>query len=282
MALIKIDFISESLKRTVTVNAILPADKFVRPGTPKPEKKPFKTLYLLHGIFGNYTDWVTGTRIQRWAQDKNLAVIMPSGENGFYVDHPKRADQLYGEFVGQELVRFTRDLFHLSDKREDTYIAGLSMGGYGALRNGLKYAETFGCIGALSSALVLDQAITSTDDSPMFFGQRSYFESVFGDLNTLEGSDNDPRALVLGLQSAGKPIPKIYMACGVDDMLLEPNHRFRDFLLTQQADLTYAEGPGSHDWDFWDTYIKKFVDWLPLETDAAAGTHSGNITGESK
>ena len=130
-----------SLKRTITINAILPTDKFVRPGTPKPEKKPFKTLYLLHGIFGNYTDWVAGTRIQRWAQDNDLAVIMPSGENGFYVDHPGRGDQLYGEFIGQELVQFTRDLFHLSDKREDTYIAGLSMGGYGALRNGLKYAE---------------------------------------------------------------------------------------------------------------------------------------------
>lgn len=278
MALIRVDFISESLKRTITLNAILPTDKFVRPGTPKPEKKPFKTLYLLHGIFGNYTDWVTGTRIQRWAQDNDLAVIMPSGENGFYVDHPGRGDQLYGEFIGQELVQFTRDLFHLSDRREDTYIAGLSMGGYGALRNGLKYAETFGCIGALSSALVIDQAIQSTNDSPMFLSQRSYFESVFGDLTQLAGSDKDPEALFLSLQSAGRPIPRIYMACGADDMLLNPNRAYRDFLISRQADLTYVEGPGSHEWDFWDTYIKKFIDWLPLNKNADKGMSSGNVT----
>ena len=277
MALIRVDFISESLKRTVTINAILPTDKFVRPGSPKPEKKPFKTLYLLHGIFGNYTDWVTGTRIQRWAQDNDLAVIMPSGENGFYVDHPGRGDQLYGEFIGQELVRFTRDLFHLSSKREDTYIAGLSMGGYGALRNGLKYAETFGCIGALSSALVLDQAMLSTDDEPMFLHQRSYFESVFGDLNQLVGSDKDPRALFLDLKESNRPVPKIYMACGIDDMLLKANQDYRDFLLDQNADLTYVEGFGSHEWDFWDAYIKEFIAWLPLDSKVEAGISSGNV-----
>ena len=76
MALIKVDFISKSLMRTVTINAIVPVDKLSLPGMPVREKKPFKTLYLLHGIFGNYTDWVTGTRIQRWAEENNLVVIM--------------------------------------------------------------------------------------------------------------------------------------------------------------------------------------------------------------
>ena len=77
MALVQVNFISRSLLRTVTINAIIPVDKI---GVEKTSDKPFKTLYLLHGIFGNYTDWVTGTRIQRWAEKHNLAVIMPSGE----------------------------------------------------------------------------------------------------------------------------------------------------------------------------------------------------------
>lgn len=278
MALVKVDFISESLKRTITFNAILPTDKLVFPGMPKPEIKPFKTLYLLHGILGNYTDWVSGTRIQRWAQDMNLAVIMPSGENGFYVDHPGRGDQMYGDLIGRELVEFTRKMFHLSDRREDTYIAGLSMGGYGALRNGLKYARTFGCIGALSSALVIDQAISSTNDSPMFMGQRSYFESVFGDVNMLSGSDKDPRALVQSLLKDGQPLPDIYMACGTDDMLIKNNRDFHDFLDSQEVRHTYVEGPGSHEWDFWDTYIRKFLEWLPLDAKAEAGVSSGNVT----
>lgn len=277
MALISVDFISESLKRTVTFNAIIPTDKFVRPGTPKPELKPFKTLYLLHGIFGNYTDWVTSTRIQRWAQDNDLAVIMPSGENGFYIDHADRSDQMYGEFIGKELVDFTRKLFRLSEKREDTFIAGLSMGGYGALRNGLKYSETFSCIGALSSALILDNAEQSTNNSPMFMEQRSYFESIFGDLTQLQGSDKDYQALVLALKDNGKPVPKLFMCCGSDDFLLPLNRKYRDFLVEHNFELTYEEGPGNHEWDFWDTYIKKFIDWLPLDKNTVSGIDSGNV-----
>ena len=141
MAIIEVNFISKCLMRVVTFNAIIPVDKF-GPQAENAEQKPLKTLYLLHGIFGNYTDWVNGTRIQAWAEANDLAVIMPSGENRFYLDDEK-SGELYGEFIGKELVEFTRKLFPLSDKREDTFIAGLSMGGYGAIRNGLKYAENF-------------------------------------------------------------------------------------------------------------------------------------------
>ena len=128
MALIQADFFSKSLMRTVTINVIIPTDKAVFPGMAKPEKKPLKTLYLLHGIFGNYTDWVTGTRLQSWAQDRGLCVVMPSGDNHFYVDNPE-SESYYGKFIGEDLVEFTRDTFQLSDKREDTFIGGLSMGG---------------------------------------------------------------------------------------------------------------------------------------------------------
>ena len=127
MALVQVDFFSEKLMRTVTINAIIPVDKKLN----QPNKK-FKTLYLLHGIFGNYTDWVCGTRIQRWAQDHDLAVIMPSGENKFYVDN-ENSHEYYSQFIGEELVSITRAMFPLSQRREDTFIAGLSMGGYGAI-----------------------------------------------------------------------------------------------------------------------------------------------------
>ena len=83
MALIQANFISKSLLRTVPIQVILPVDKFSMTGAPQAEQKPFKTLYLLHGILGNYTDWVSGTRIQRWAEERNLCVVMPSGDNAF-------------------------------------------------------------------------------------------------------------------------------------------------------------------------------------------------------
>ena len=152
MALIQANFMSRSLLRTVPIQVILPADKFSFSENLPHEEKPFKTLYLLHGIFGNYTDWTANTRIQRWAEEKNLAVVMPSGDNSFYVDHPQ-SGSIYGSFIGEELVEITRKMFPLSRKREDTFIGGLSMGGYGAVRNGLKYYNTYSHIITLSGAL---------------------------------------------------------------------------------------------------------------------------------
>ncbi len=274
MAIIEVNFISKCLMRTVTFNAIIPVDKF-GPQAENAEQKPLKTLYLLHGIFGNYTDWVNGTRIQAWAEANDLAVIMPSGENRFYLDDEK-SGELYGEFIGKELVEFTRKLFPLSDKREDTFIAGLSMGGYGAIRNGLKYAENFGCVIGLSAALVHDTWKDADNSAPIFTFRRNYYEAIFGEYDKVKGSDKDPKALLLKLKEEGRPVPKMYLCCGTEDDLVTVNRDFRDFLNENGVDLTYVEGPGKHDWVFWDTYIKKVLDWLPLNR-TGAGINSGNV-----
>ncbi len=274
MAIIEVNFISKCLMRTVTFNAIIPVDKF-GPQAENAEQKPLKTLYLLHGIFGNYTDWVNGTRIQAWAEANDLAVIMPSGENRFYLDDEK-SGELYGEFIGKELVEFTRKLFPLSDKREDTFIAGLSMGGYGAIRNGLKYAENFGCVIGLSAALVHDTWKDADNSAPIFTFRRNYYEAIFGEYDKVKGSDKDPKALLLKLKEEGRPVPKMYLCCGTEDDLVTVNRDFRDFLNENGVDLTYVEGPGKHDWVFWETYIKKVLDWLPLNR-TGAGINSGNV-----
>jgi len=264
MALTTVNFFSQSLSRQVTFNAVIPVGKFHMPGMPAREKKPFKTMYLLHGIFGNYTDWLTSTRIVPWAEERNLAVIMPSADNSFYVDNEK-ASAMYGDYFGRELVEVTRELFPLSDKREDTFVAGLSMGGYGALRTGLKYHETFGSIAALSGALVLDNATNLTDDTPTIIGRRSYLESVFGDLDKLVGSDKDPKALVAQLVEKNIKPPAMYIACGTEDFLIESNRSYHKLLEEKGVDHVYVEGPGAHTWDYWDEYILKVMDWLPLE-----------------
>lgn len=275
MALIQVNFMSMSLMRTVPVNVILPVDKMTFMSMPAREEKPYKTLYLLHGIFGNYTDWVSGTNIQRWAEEKDLAVVMPSGDNTFYVDNPG-ANNYYGEFIGKELVEITRKMFPLSRKREDTYIAGLSMGGYGALRNGLKYHDTFGCIAALSAGLITDDIEQRTNDVPFFLESRSYAEGCFGDLTKVAESDKNPKWLAKKLAQEKADIPEIYMACGEKDPLLGKNRELRDYLKSLNIDVTFEEGPGAHEWDFWNRYIKKVLDWLPLEN-SAAGINSGNV-----
>lgn len=275
MALVKVDLFSKSLMRTVTINAIIPVDKLELTSTPR-EKNPFKTLYLLHGIFGNYTDWVSGTRIQTWAQEQNLAVIMPSGDNKFYLDN-ESSGELYGTFIGEELVEMTRALFPLSTKREDTFIAGLSMGGYGAIINGLQYPQTFSHIAGLSSALILDTVVkVGEETSNLPIQNRQYYQHVFGNLDTLVGSDKDYRALIIKLQKEGKEIPNLYLACGSEDMLVKENRAYRDFLINQGIEVTYQEGPGGHDWVFWDRYIYKVLQWLPLEKKTES-IHSGNV-----
>ena len=276
MAVMQVDFVSQCLMRTVTIKVILPLDKIAKMNGEKayvPEK--FKTLYLLHGMLGNHTDWIDGTRIQRWAQEKNLAVVMPAGENRFYVDNP-REGAYFGEYIGRELVEMTRKMFPLSEKREDTFIAGLSMGGYGAIRNGLKYHKTFSHIAGLSSGIMLEDILNSTNEPVMPLMRRSYYESVFGDLSQLEGSDMDYKALICKLKEEKADIPKIYLCCGTEDFLLKYNRDYRDFLTEKGVAVTYEEGPGAHEWDFWDTYIKKVMEWLPLD-EGSKGLNSGNV-----
>lgn len=156
MARLSVDYYSPSLMRTTTLDVILPIDDHgealgldaLRRADPAawertpytPRKAPFKTLYLLHGITGNHADWISESRIRSWAAARNLAVVMPSGYNAFYLDQPE-SHNFYGRFVGQELINVTRRILPLSTQREDTFIGGISMGAYGAMRAGFKYCD---------------------------------------------------------------------------------------------------------------------------------------------
>lgn len=267
MALIQINYISNALQRTVPVQVILPVDKLTPDGMLPPKKK-YKTLYLLHGYLGNYTDWVSGTRIQRWAEERDLCVVMPSGDNAFYVDRPATGN-CYGQFIGEELVEITRRMFPLSDKREDTFIGGLSMGGFGAMRNGLKYHDTFGVVISFSGVLELFEQWKNLPEGE----DCSFQEGIFGPFEKAVDSDKNPIWLAKHLENDR---PKIYICCGTEDRLLTQNRNYRNLLTTLGYDVTYEEGPGDHNWDFWDTYIKKVIEWLPLE-EKSQGISSGNV-----
>lgn len=257
MALIQVNFLSKSLMRTVTMNVVLPIDKMFS----NESNENFKTLYLLHGVIGNYTDWISNTNIQRLAEENNIAVVMPSGDNMFYLDNPK-SHNYYGEFIGNELIEITRKMFPLSTKREDTYIGGLSMGGYGAIRNGLKYHENFGAIIALSSALITDDIEKRTDNVNFFIEGKSYAEACFGNLFEVKESDMNPKWLVKSLLEEKMNFPKIYMACGKGDFLYKENENFKNYLNELGVESFFEEGEGFHDWDFWNSYIKKAIEWL--------------------
>lgn len=118
MAIVKVNFFSESLLRMVNLMCVIPIDKREMDGEGLREiDKPLKTLYLMHGIYGGEYDWLTSTRLFKWAKDRNLAVILPAGENSFYSDQAA-THNYFGRFIGEELVQFTRTMFRLSDRRE--------------------------------------------------------------------------------------------------------------------------------------------------------------------
>lgn len=257
MAFLQVDYKSSKMNRKVHFNVFLPADT----DPAGKDGAPWRTLYLLHGIFGNSSSWVTSSCIQRYAEERNLCVVMPDGENGFYLDHPDYMNN-YSSWIGEELVEATRTMFPLSRRREDTWIGGFSMGGYGALRTGLKYADTFGGILAFSSALLLE-SIQNGEGGAGPAGDESYLRAMFGDLKHLLGTDLDPLHLATARQAAGKPLPRIYLSCGEQDFLLAANARFSAQLTEAGIPHTWRTAPGGHTWDFWEQEIRYTVlEWM--------------------
>lgn len=260
MAYLQVNFHSKALKRITTFDALIPLDTAEVPGQEETPEEPMKALYLLHGYTGNYSDWISGSDIRELSQKYNIAMFMPSGDNFFYLDDTDMG-ALYAEFIGNELVEFTRKMFPLSVKREDTFIGGFSMGGYGAIRNGLKYSNRFGRIIALSSALITYNIAGMSPDYKNPFADYKYYARVFGDLNQLLGSDKDPEALIADKKKAGEQVPEIYMACGTEDFGVQANRRYHEFLTSEGIGHTYMESPGVHNWKFWNEYIEKAILW---------------------
>ena len=260
MAIIQANFLSDCLKRKIHLNAILPVD----PMAPWKFRPPLKTAYLLHGYTGSCDDWFTRHSLGRLSQLNNLAIFLPNAENHFYVDDTQR-DDMYGEFIGRELVEFTRKIFPLSDDREDTIIGGISMGGYGSLRNGLKYNDVFGHIVAISPAIILNE-ITGPDFRPTIQGAEiGYYESVFGDLKTAHERDVDIFWLSKKMKDEGLTFPDIYIACGANDVLVYETRRFHDHLTELGVRHVYDEGPGTHDELFFDPHLAAGISRIDLD-----------------
>ena len=275
MALLNVSFYSIALRRTVPLTVILPTDKRL-PGEPGYQQAaPYKTLYLLHGVYGSCLDWLSGTRVRALAQNADLCVVMPSGDNKFYADSDISGDY-YGKFITEDLVQFVENSFPVSKKREDRFLAGLSMGGYGAIVNGLRHPETFGVIAGMSSALIKARIIHSVEEKGRDLFTRTEMCTMFGlkDAADFEGSEHDYDALANCVPQNLRP--RIHLCCGTEDGLLPVNHDYRDLLLALGYDVTWEEWPGAHNWKFWDEAIEKIIAWLPLK-EAQAGVSSENV-----
>ncbi len=259
MAYFRIEYYSPALRRQTSFEMIIPND--VRTDFPRHEnpyeKRPMKTLFLLHGYTGKAGNWVPEYLTEKY----NFAIVMPTAENSFYLDGAATG-RAYETMVAKELVSYVRKTFGLAKKPEDTYIAGMSMGGFGALHTGLAHPRVIGKIGALSSALIVHEIAQMKPGQDNGMANYEYYRMCFGDLSTALKRRCNPEVLALRLKKAGKKIPEIYMCCGTEDFLLEKNREFHRFLEDEGIEHIYREGPGQHDMAFWGEHIVKIVDWM--------------------
>lgn len=261
MSVLQINKYSIALSRLITFHVILPDDAIpmMIEGNKNYERKP-KTLYLLHGFSGNTTDWLYGSRIQELAMQYNIAVVLPSGENSFYLNG-KGTGRAYETFVGVELPDYCTKTFGFSDKPEDNFIGGLSMGGFGAIHTALKYPKRFGKMFGLSSAMIQYDIAGMKPGEKNEIADYDYYLQVFGNLEHLDTSENNPDYLIREKKKRGEKIQPVFMACGTEDFILKNNRVFRDFLNSQNVDLTYYESEGIHDWKFWNQYLEPAICW---------------------
>lgn len=179
-----------------------------------------------------------------------MAVIMPTTYTFWYSNCDSGN---YLSYISEELPKIVRDFFpQISDKKEDTFIAGNSMGGYGAYKAAFTHPETFGYAASLSGALDIDCVKRWPDVVKKLGGE-------------LRGTDNDIFVLARRLKESGKELPKLYQWCGVGDFLYDGNKMAREILKELGYELEYVESAGAHSWDYWDEKIKDVLAWLPIK-----------------
>ena len=272
MAFFHMNFFSPTLLVGTDVNVFIPTPDSGELSTGQDigyfhDGVKYPVLYLLHGAYGDYSDWARLTGIERYAQAHKIAVVMPSADNSFYQDMYRGGKYL--TYFTRELPDYIARLFPVSTKREDTFVAGLSMGGYGAVRVAFEMPERFGAAASLSGAIDLLAALGDAEKEP--HRPPFYWDAIFADPGKVEGSDADLFALAQKRLAEGRKLPPIYQTVGTEDLIYPANLSAKKKLEELGLELTYAEHPGIHDWEFWDAHIRNVLDWLPIRPVSASG-----------
>ena len=250
---------SHSLQRSADFHVILPYHDGYRD-----TGRPYPTLYFLPGYSGNAEEIIFTLPLRQMSALYGIAVVIPDGENAFYTDHPERANCM-GQYAGDELVRISRRLFPcLSPEREQTFIGGISMGGYGAVVLGLHYRETFSRLALFSPAVEPDRLLSGEKQNVEGTVPASLFDSLLGGSRVYAASDRlNPVRAVERCVAEGKPLPDFWMCCGEQDLLVGDScARFRETLLRAGVYLVWETGPGEHDLMYWDRHLESAFRFL--------------------
>jgi putative tributyrin esterase len=249
MALLTCDLFSESLRRGTSVTVVLPQPTEEQIGVAETEVDgPPPVLYLLHGLSDDHTAWTRYTSIERYAAARGLAVVMPAADRSFYANevHGHR----YWDWVSEELPALVGRFFRVSQAPQDTFVAGLSMGGYGALKLALTHPDRFAAAASLSGALDLQRMQALPD-------REELFDRVYG-------GPVGPADDLFALLDAAAHVPPLHVSCGTDDWLLQDSERFAAAAEARGVDVTVDVRPGDHEWGLWDAVVQDVIAWLPL------------------
>ena len=258
-------YFSLTLNHNVEINVIIPTPEGNEQITATGKEmrydyeKGLPVVYLLHGAYGDNSSWARFSSIERYAQEHNCIAVMAGVENSFYQDMSHGGK--YFSFMTKELPEYITRIFPASKRREDTCIAGLSMGGYGAWFLALSrpdiYSKAASMSGALDIVSLHHQATSGKVDNPFSW------EDAFGEAaNNLEGSDRDLFALYEQDRKFGV-VPELYQSCGTKDFLFELNQYVHKRLESMGVITVYREVPDHmHNWDFWDMEIRNILDWM--------------------
>ncbi|MCW2699657.1 MAG: esterase family protein [Blastococcus sp.] len=256
MVHLRCDFFSEALSLSTSMTVLLPQQTSTQIGMEGHSTDGLPpVLYLLHGLSDDDTIWLRRTSIERYVAPLGLAVVMPQVHRSFYTD------QAYGgrywTFLSEELPQLVQSLFRVSDRREDTFVAGLSMGGYGAFKWALRQPERFAAAANLSGAVDVTGIVTRRrrPEDPRLF------ERIFGN-REVAGTPDDLYELLR--QADPARLPSLYMCCGTEDALIDDNRAYADACAAASVPVRTDFGPGGHDWAYWDVQIQDVLAWLPL------------------
>lgn len=237
---------------------------------PKPEseelqydrEKKYQVLYLLHGGGDDYTKWIRRVSIERMTRKYKIAVVAPDASLSYYEDIDGVGN--YCRYIGKELPQIVQSYFQISEKREDHFIAGLSMGGFGAFKAALNYPEQFCAAASFSGAMDIIQCSQQPDNNK---------EVMSYDLTKVKDSDSDLIYVIKNMIKKGTQIPALYQSCGTEDSLHPMNEDFRKKIetLPEKLNYTYEEWEGVHDWIFWEESLRYSLDWFGFKQDYVRG-----------
>lgn len=251
MNLIRCEFPSDTLHTYVHVTVLLPK-KMKTPLEEPKQKDTYPVLYLLHGALDHGDSWIYHTELADLVDEKEIAVILPSVGNSFYLDEPEGMS--FFSYLTEELPDYLGRIFPLSKKREESFVGGLSMGGYGSLYAALRKPEKYGKAFSLSGAVDISRAAS--------------FVSVCGaglpeplrDRKTLPGGEYDLFALLERVRP--EAMPPVLLACGTDDFFIRSNRKLSRELERRGIRVQLHTAPGGHNWDFWRVWLRHAFDFL--------------------